>query len=169
MRKVLTATCLLGLLLAPSAAHAQFSLGVQGSWGDKTDWGLGGRATLDLTPRGIPVAVFGTYDYFWWDDIPLYDRSYWEVNINAVFVQMVGGPQAQSYFGLGLNIADFSVKERATGEESGTTDYGLNLLGGSKYKVSRLAPYFEIRYVIEGSEQLVLTLGLDVLLGREPF
>lgn len=165
MRKLLVATCLLGLFFAPSALQAQFSLGFEGVWGDDTDWGIGGRATVDLSPRA-PVALIGTYDYFWPSTVPLIDRQYWEVNVNAVYVQSVSGPQAQTYVGLGLNIADFSAEDRSTGETESRTEYGLNILGGTRYKVNRLAPFFEIRYTIEGSQQLVITLGLDLLFGR---
>jgi hypothetical protein len=166
MKKLAVVMCVLALMLAPATAQAQFSLGAQGNWGDDTDWGVGGRATYDLSPRGVPLAIYATYDYFWPRSTALLQRDYWEVNINAAFVQPVGGPRAQSYFALGLNIADFSTRDPISGESASTTKYGLNLIGGSKYKLSRLAPFFEIRYVIEGSKQLVLTAGVDLLFGE---
>jgi len=164
MRKLLLAGVLAGLILVPSAARAQLSIGAQGNWGSKFDWGVGGRVTLDLSPRRMPITLFGTYDYFWPSSPFGINREYWEMNFNAVYSQGVYGPQAQTYVGLGLNVAHAKGTAVATGEVDETTEYGLNIIGGSKYKLGRLAPYFELRYTVEGSQQLVLTLGVDLIL-----
>jgi hypothetical protein len=164
MRRLLLAGVLAGLILVPGTARGQLSIGVQGNWGSEFDWGVGGRVTADLSPRRIPIALFGTYDYFWPSSPFGINREYWELNFNAVYSQGVYGPQAQTYVGLGLNVANAKGTNVASGEVEENTSYGLNLIGGSKYKLGRMAPYFELRYTIEGSQQLVLTLGVDLIL-----
>ena len=47
------------------------------------------------------------------------------------------------------------------------TKYGANLLGGTRYKLGRIAPFFELRYIIEGGEQFVITAGVDLLFGTD--
>ncbi len=164
MRRLLITGALAGLLLAPGTAPAQLSIGAQGNWGSSFDWGVGGRVTLDLSPQRIPIALFGTYDYFWPSNVAGVNREYWEVNFNAVYAQGVYGPEAQTYVGLGLNIAHPTGTSILTGEREEDTNTGLNILGGTKYKLGRLAPYFELRYTVAGSEQLTLTLGFDLIL-----
>ena len=164
MRKLLVAGAVAGLMLVPGTSRAQLSVGAQGNWGSEFDWGVGGRVTLDLSPKRIPIAFFGTYDYFWPSSPLGINREYWELNFNAVYAQGVYGPQAQTYVGIGLNVAHPKGTAIATGETEEDTNYGLNILGGTKYKLGRMAPYFEIRYTIEGSQQLILTLGVDLVL-----
>jgi hypothetical protein len=169
MRKTLLAIALAGLVLAPSTALGQLYVGGEGGWGDRYDWYVGGRATLDLTPRDIPVAIIGNYNYFWPGDNILYDFDYWEVNINAAFMQRVYGAAAgyaAAYFALGLNISDFSSTREETGAKTSDTRYGLNIIGGTKYKLSRFAPFFEIGFTIDGSEQVKFTGGIDIALGQ---
>lgn len=48
------------------------------------------------------------------------------------------------------------------------TNYGLNLLAGVKWKLTRVAPYLEFMYVTESSEQLVITGGLDLTASELP-
>ncbi len=171
MRKLVASFLALVVVLAPDSASGQISLGAQGNWGDTFDWGVGGRLTVDLSQMGTPLAFFGTYDYFWPEDSDLLDRQYWEININAVYAEYIGGPQAQPYAGIGLNIAHTSVKGETLGGlpiDRSETNYGINALAGFKWKLTRVAPYIEFRYVIEGSRQLVITGGLDLAVAGIP-
>lgn len=168
MRRLPVVFCLLALALSPAALHAQFSLGFQGGWSTRTDWGIGGRATMDLSPKGTPVAIYGTYDYFWPGGTTLVEGEYWEFNLNLAFVQGIYRPEAQSYLAVGLNVANIRDTRRADGEVLvDETKYGVNLVGGSKYKLGRIAPFFEVRYTIKGSRQFYLTAGLDLVLNPD--
>jgi hypothetical protein len=70
-----------------------------------------------------------------------------------------------------LNIAHTSVKGETLGGlpiDRSETNYGINALAGFKWKLTRVAPYIEFRYVIEGSRQLVITGGLDLAVAGIP-
>jgi hypothetical protein len=169
MNRLLLAACVMGLGLVPSALEAQVSIGPQGSWGDRRDWAVGGRLTVDFSPNGPPVAFVGSYDWFF-PQVPVgINAEYWEINVNAVYVQTLYQAEAVSYVGLGLNVADWKAEGQSiTGEPIAPEDdtvYGLNLVGGTRYKFERFAPFFELRYIIEGGEQFVITAGLELIFG----
>lgn len=166
MRRLLFAACLAGFVLMPRASAAQFSIGGQGSWGDRRDFAVGGRLTLDLSPTATPLAFIGAFDWFFVQVPRGIDAEYWEVNINAVYIQTIYRPEAVSYIGGGLNIA--TVKSTRTIDDTlleDDTRYGANLLGGTRYKLGRFAPFFELRYIIEGGKQFVITAGVDLMFG----
>jgi hypothetical protein len=171
MRRLLLALSLASLTLVPNTAAAQAYLGFQGNWGDRYDWGIGGRVTVDLTPKLIPLMIAGSYDYYWPGETLTRDFDYWEVNVNALFVQRVfgvgTGGYASGYLGIGLNIANPSVTIKESGAKSSDTDVGLNLLGGTKYHVGRVSPYFDIGFTFWGAEQVKVTFGVDVALARD--
>lgn len=165
MKRLVLAAFLAGLLFTPRASDAQISIGGQGSWGDRRDWGLGGRLTWDLSPRGTPLAIIGAFDWFFQQVPVTIDAEYWEINVNAVYIQSIYSPEAVSYVGGGLNIARIKEERRTGGVIVNDTKYGANLVGGTRYKLGRIAPFFELRYIIKGGEQFVLTAGLDLILG----
>lgn len=171
MRRLLVALSLAGLTLIPSTAAAQVYLGFQGNWGDRYDLGIGGRVTVDLSPKLIPVMIAGSYDHFWPLDTFTRARDYWEVNVNALFIQRVfrvgTAGYASGYFGVGLNIANPSVTMRDSGDKSSDTNVGLNLLGGTKYHVGRVSPYLDVGITFWGAEQAKFTFGVDVALASE--
>ena len=172
MRRLMVLAFLAGLVLMPSMARGQISVGAQGSWASKRDFGLGARATLDLSGKRVPVAVFATYDYFWPNSPPGVNQDYWELNFtytpdlnfNGVDARPVYGGQGQTYLGLGLNVAHAKGTSVVSGEVDESTNYGLNILGGSKFYTGSLAPFFEIRYSAWSSDQLVFTIGVDLML-----
>ncbi len=168
MNRLLLAACVIAVGLAPSALEAQVSIGPQGSWGDRRDWAVGGRLTVDLSPNGPPVAFVGSYDWFFPKTPVGINAEYWEINVNALYVQTLYQGEAVSYVGLGLNVANWkaggqSIVGDPVSEED--TQYGVNLVGGTRYKFERFAPFFELRYIIEGGRQFVLTAGLELLFG----
>lgn len=171
MRRLLVMLGLVALMLVPSSAAAQVYVGFQGSWGDRYDWGIGGRVTVDLTPRLVPVMIAGSYDYFWPGETFTRDYEYWEVNLNALFVQRVfsvgTAGYATGYFGAGLNIANPSVTIIESGDKSSDTELGLNLLAGTKYNIGRVSPYFDLSFIFGGSKQIKFTVGLDLALASD--
>lgn len=167
MKGLVIAVCVAGFALTPAALEAQVSVGGQGSWGDRRDWAVGGRVTVDLSPSAVPVALIGAYDWFFPDVPSGIDADYWEINVNVVFVQSVSRAAPASYLGVGLNVADFKAEGEFAGQPIPPEDYtryGINLVGGTRYKFGRLAPFFELRYIIEGGRQFVISAGLDLLL-----
>lgn len=168
MKKLIVMGALIVAVMNPAASLGQVSLGAQGSWGDRHDWALGGRLTVDLSPRAVPVAFIGSYDWFWPDSPGLIgDREYWEINANVVLVRSLYSAEVVSYIGGGLNVAHTAATGSIGGSpiDESDTRYGVNILGGTRYKFERLAPFAELRYIIEGGEQFVITVGLDLLFG----
>jgi hypothetical protein len=167
MKRLAIAACLAGFVLMPGALEAQVSIGGQGSWGDRYDWGVGGRLTWDLSPKGTPLAFIGAFDWFF-PSVPR-NADYWETNVNVVFIRSIYRPEAVSYVGGGLNIARFKAEGTIAGQPytEEYTKYGANLVGGTRYKLGRFAPFFELRYIIEGGKQFVITAGVDLLLGMD--
>lgn len=166
MKRLVLAASLAGLVLMPRVSDAQVSIGGQGSWSDRRDWALGGRLTWDLSPSGTSLAFIGAFDWFFQQNVPVtIDAEYWEINLNAVYLQSIYRPEAVSYVGGGLNVARIK-EERTTGVVIvDDTRFGANLVAGTRYKLGRIAPFFELRYIIEGGEQFVLTAGLDLMFG----
>ncbi|UCF21065.1 MAG: hypothetical protein JSU87_06675 [Gemmatimonadota bacterium] len=165
MRRITLLIGLASALWCATSLYGQASIGVQGGWGDRFDWAVGGRFTYDLTPQLLPVAIIGSFDWYFPEALGPLDREYWEINTNAIYLQAAG--QTVGYFGVGLNVANFSAEGSAAveSESDSQTEYGLNVLGGVRYKVGRVAPFFETRYTFESSKQLVIFVGLDLLLG----
>ena len=144
----------------PAAGRAQQrpSFGVQLDWGSDPDFGIGGRGVFPLRslfPK-TPLDGIVSFDYFF----PGNNVKYWEINGNVAYRFRV--PPRSSlgpYAGGGLNIAHASV----TGVSgSGATKAGLNLLGGTTFKVKRstLTPFVEGRGEIGGGKTFILTGGV---------
>jgi hypothetical protein len=171
VRRLLLMLSLLAIALVPSSAAAQVYVGAQGNWSDRYDWGIGGRVTLDLTPKFIPLMIAGSYEYFWPGETLTRDFDYWEVNVNALFVQRVYGAAARAhasgYFGVGLNLSHPTATVKGTGESTSETDVGVNILAGTKYRTGRVAPYFDIGFTLWGPEHFKITFGIDVALDRD--
>jgi len=165
MKRLLVIVGLAGLLLVPGTAKAQFFVGAQGNWADDFDFGVGARAGFDFRQMDEPVAVFGTFDWFFPPSASGVDNTYYEFNLNAVYMGGVN-PKLDTWVGLGLNVARF--RSEVDGTEVASFDRaGLNLVGGARGKFgSGLGAFFEIRYEIEGGKQFVLTGGLDYTFGQ---
>ncbi len=104
--------------------------------------------------------VIGSYDYFFPDETVGVDPEYWEANLNVAYINQVN-PRLATWVGAGLNYADFEARNT-----QGFDRLGLNLLGGAKvYFGNGFAALGEARFEFEGGEQLVLTLGLEYILG----
>lgn len=147
------------LLAVPATAGAQVHLGPQLSWGGDTDIGIGGRVLVGV--ESLPRWDFiGTFDVFFPDDGPNDDLTYWEINGNLAYNFLI--EEAESifpYVGGGLNIAHFS-RDNDPGDDFSDTDLGLNLFGGTQFSASGVIPFAEIRLVVEGADQVVLTGGV---------
>lgn len=147
------------LLMLPNTADAQIRLGPQLSFGGDTDFGIGGRVVVNVkTLRHWDF--IGTFDVFFIDDNPNFDRDYWEANGNLAY--NFGIPEVPSlspYVGGGLNIAHRSREDLSTGADFDDTDLGLNLFVGTLFKGGSVTPFAEFRIVEEGGDQVVITGG----------
>src|SRR6266704_806826 len=143
----------------PSAGPAQRpSFGPELNWSSDVDFGIGGRGVFPLRslfPK-TPLDGIVSFDYFF----PGNNVKYWGINGDVAYRFRV--PLRSSlgpYAGGGLNIAHASV----TGVSgSGATKAGLNLLGGTTFKVKRstLTPFVEGRGEIGGGKTFILTGGV---------
>ena len=176
MRKLLAATSLVIIMLAaPAALDAQVHLGGQLSVADDADFGLGARATFGL-PTPTPLEIIATADYFFPDGAAGVDINYWEINANLVYLFKISGSIVAPYAGGGLNFAHASVSTDLSGlgvelpgelstSERSDSDVGLNLLGGAKFNVGSITPFGELRFELNGGEQVVLSGGVLFRLG----
>lgn len=158
------------LLLAPTPSEAQIHLGVQGSYGEESDFGIGARMTADLEQlikvKGVELIL--SFDYFFpeddWD-IPFIevDYTYYEVNANLVYNARLQNAAFIPYFGGGLNIAKGEVSADILGFSINAideTETGFNVLAGLKVPTNRLTPFLEFRFESGGGEQYVVSAGI---------
>ena len=143
-----------------ASAERIVQFGVQGSYGEDTDFGVGGRIIGNigqlLGMQGIEA--IGSFDYFF-PDCGSVDCSYFEVNGNVVYRFPLQQAIFSPYVGGGLNVAHGSVDFFGLGEAS-DTKFGFNLLGGAKFHIGIVQPFAEFRFEIEGGEQFVITGGV---------
>jgi hypothetical protein len=124
-------------------------------WATDTDVGVGARAVW--TTLGETVGLKGlegiaSFDIFF----PGNSINFWEINADVAYpFNIPTAPKISPYFGGGLNVAHSSV----TGF-GGTTDVGVNLLGGTKFRLGTLSAFGEGRLELHSGSQFVLTFGL---------
>jgi len=135
-------------------------LGPQLSYGSSSELGLGGRLHAHLRSPDR-LSIIGTFDWFFPDEPPGEDRTYWELNGNVAYNFRIEGTTAVSpYAGGGLNVAYSSRRPEVGGDGASDTDLGVNLLGGTLFGSGPVFPYFELRVELAGGEQFVLTGGV---------
>ncbi len=146
-------------LFGASQLDAQARVGGQLSFVSDQDLGVVARLHVGLR-SAERLAIIGTFDWFFPDEPPSEDRSYWELNGNlAYFFKVEGSSSLAPYAGGGLNIAHKS-KEFDDGRSASDTDLGLNLLGGTLFGRGKVNPFVELRVELAGGEQFVLTGGV---------
>ncbi|HEU5261392.1 MAG TPA: hypothetical protein VFU41_08225 [Gemmatimonadales bacterium] len=145
---------------APAPAQ-RASFGAELAYGTDTDFGLGARVVFGLRslfPR-TPLDAHVGFLYFFPDAPTGVDVTYWEINGNIAYrIPNVRGSLAP-YLGGGLNIAHASAS--SGGLSASDTKLGLNLLGGTTFKVKgTVIPFVEARGIISGGEQFVISGGM---------
>jgi len=167
MKKLFTGACVALLILTPATARAQVGLGGQLNWGDDVDLGIGVRGTYTL-PTTLPLEIIGTFDYFFPSvGVSGIDLNYWELNANIVYLIPVSSNVVAPYAGTGLNFAHASVSATEFTDMSvSDTELGLNVLGGAKFNVGGFMPFGELRVELGGGEEVILTGGAMVPVGR---
>lgn len=144
-------------LASAGVSHAQeggqVHVGPQINFATDTDVGIGVRLAGDL--GGYPGwELIGSFDVYFPDG----DFDFWEINGNAIYNLDVRSTTIFPYVGGGLNVAHRDGPGTGDGSD---TDLGLNVLGGVKFATDGpVTPYAELRGTIEGSDQLVVTIGV---------
>ena len=140
-----------GLLVGAGGVRAQVYLGPEAGFSTDYDFGVGGRIQTSLN-TSIPLDFQGSFDVFFPDG----PREYWEINGNVWYVFDIESiPEGALYAGAGLNIG------RKSGESStASTDLGLNLGGGYRFKRTGTQPFLEAKFTIGGSEHFVIGGGV---------
>ena len=140
-----------------SADHPSF--GLQLDWGNDPNFGIGGRGVFPLGSLlpGTPLDGIVSFDYFF----PGNSVKYWEINGNVAYrFRVPARSSLRPYAGGGLNIAHASVS--VAGVSASDTKAGLNVLGGTTFKVkgSNLIPFAEARGELGGGKTFILTGGV---------
>ncbi len=151
----------------PAAAPAQRArFAAELNWSSDVDFGIGARGVFPLESAfpGTPLDGIVSFDYFF----PSVSNApagssfhYWEINGGVAYrFHMERGSSLGPYAGGGLNIAHIS--STVLGVSSSTTKAGLNLLGGTTFKLtgSNLTPFAEARGEIGGGKTFILTAGI---------
>src|SRR2546422_471721 len=123
------------------------SFGLQLNWSSDVDFGIGGRGVFPLQslfPK-TPLDGIVSFDYFFPSVHPGVSAHYWEINGNVAYRFTVPARSSfRPYAGGGLNIAHASAGPSG-GTSVSETKAGLNLLGGTTFKLkgSKLTPFAE--------------------------
>jgi len=165
MRKLVAAVMVMGFaLLGASAARAQVRFGANLSWGSETDLGLGAHLSFSLgdMAKNQPVEGLLTFDYFFPDEAPGAESTYWDLTANAIYRFVPRSSGAVPYAGGGLLISRFSTDYSVDPDLSASkTDLGLSLVGGIRFKTAgTLLPFVEARFELKDNSQVVLTGGV---------
>src|SRR5207247_8801876 len=153
----------------PAASRAQRpSFGVQLDWGSDTYFGIGARGVFGLQslfPQ-TPLDAIVSFDYYFPSGAPSGTSvHFWEINGNVAYRFTVPARSSfRPYAGGGLNIAHASASATVgtTTVSASDTKAGLNLLGGTTFKLkgSKLTPFAEARGEIGGGKTFILTGGV---------
>jgi len=140
------------------------SFGLELNWSSDADFGIGGRAVIPLAslfPK-TPLDGIVSFDYFF-PSVPAgISGHYWEINADVAYRFTVPSRSSlRPYAGGGLNIAHFSSGPSG-GTSVGATKAGLNLFGGTTFRVrgSHLTPFAEARGEVGGGKTFILTGGI---------
>src|SRR3989441_10980893 len=147
----------------PASRADRPSLGLQLNWSSDVDFGIGGRGVFPLEslfPK-TPLDGIVSFDYFFPSAPSGVSLHYWEINGNVAYRFRVPARSSLGpYAGSGLNIAHASGS--AGGVSTSATKAGLNLLGGTTFKLkgSKLTPFVEGRGEVGGGKTFILTGGV---------
>jgi len=164
MRKLLVGLMALGFVtLGATQAQAQFRFGANVSWATDTDFGLGARANFGLGEfsKRNPIEGQVTFDYFFPNGF-----DYWELSGNGIYRFDTSAENLKPYAGAGLLYSHSSVNGCPGGYSCGSSDLGLNLIGGLRFNVkgTTAIPFVEARLEVRNGSQFVMAGG--VLFGK---
>lgn len=143
--------------LAPGRADAQVGYGAQASLGTESGLGLGFRLLFPtiVAPLGMDGTLDANYFFGGGDAVD----SWIETNA-IVRLPLPLSREFETRVGAGVNATFISLD---LPEDSDTdAEIGINLVGTLSLPRHALAPYAELRAVLGGAEQVVITGGISV-------
>src|SRR5213593_2999329 len=149
---------------APAGGSAHPSFGPELNWSSDVDFGIGARGVFPLQslfPK-TPLDGIVSFDYFFPSHPSGTSAHYWEINGNVAFRFTVPARSSfRPYAGGGLNVAHASAGPSG-GTSVSATKAGLNLLGGTTFKLKSgsLVPFAEARGEVGGGKTFILTGGV---------
>jgi len=152
----------------PAAGSAQRpSFGPELNWSSDVDFGIGARGVFplhSLFPK-TPLDGIVSFDYFFPSHPSGTSAHYWEINGNVAYRFTVPARSSfRPYAGGGLNVAHASASATVgtTTVSASDTKAGLNLLGGTTFKLkgSKLMPFVDARGEIGGGKTFIITGGV---------
>jgi hypothetical protein len=157
MRRVVAILAFLPLaFVGPTPAGAQIQFGPQASIGSDSGLGLGGRLLFPLRVGALGVDGAIDANYFLGGGTAV--DSWIDANANV----RVPIPLAQDFtfrVGAGVNSTFISLDTPDAVTTRTDTELGFNVLAAIELVRGHLAPFLELRVVVGGAEQLVLTGG----------
>src|SRR2546425_5769207 len=148
----------------PAGGSAHPSFGPELNWSSDFDFGIGARGVFPLQslfPK-TPLDGIVSFDYFFPSHPTGTSYHYWEINGNVAYRFTVPARSSfRPYAGGGLNIIHASAGPSG-GPTVSDTKAGLNLLGGTTFKLkgSKLTPFAEARGEIGGGKTFIITGGV---------
>ncbi|MCB9081659.1 MAG: outer membrane beta-barrel protein [Lewinellaceae bacterium] len=156
MKKWITASLLMMGMALATTSFAQLSVGAGLAYGT-------GVEELGIQVRGIygfNDTWRGGADFIYYLD-GAEGVSFWEFNVNGHYIFADSG-QLKTYAFAGLNFTHVTVDLGQFGS-AGNTDTGVNLGAGAQLKLSdKISGLGEVKYVLGGGDQLVLSAGVLV-------
>lgn len=154
---------------ASAADDKPVYFGLQGSWSEDADFGLGARVGVSLEEHVKNVELVGSFDYFFPQagdglagvDV---DLEYMEFNVNAIYKFSLKSSSARPYLGGGLNLArakggvGIDLGDYGTIDvEASDTAAGVNVVAGVLFN-ERF--FVEARNSFGGGETFVVSAGI---------
>jgi len=146
------------LMSVGTTAEAQVRIGPQASLGSDSGLGVGARLTFPLRTGALGIEGVLDSNYYFGGGSGV--DSWIDANAN-VRVPIPLAQDFSTHLGAGVNTSFLSFESGAPSTET-KAELGLNLLGTVGLPQSPFSPFGELRVVVGGAEQVVLTGGFSV-------
>lgn len=112
-------------------------------------------ADLRITTESLPVIVNPTFDFFLFDSPEGVDQTGFAIDLNALYDFGIDNEVFTPYAGGGLGITRYSASFQDSnfggfGFDGGTTEVGLNLVGGARLMLDPVAPFLQLNATVGG-------------------
>ncbi|MBI4914467.1 MAG: outer membrane beta-barrel protein [Acidobacteria bacterium] len=135
--------------MAEEGMFGPIKLGVQGTFADDTDFGVGARVEYSLQEMiSLPIDVVAFFNWYFPDGF-----DFWEISGNATY--SIPMDMIVPYAGAGLYYASFDAGSFDDSE------IGLNILGGAKFELGMgMTPFAEFRLTMGDYDQWMISGGV---------
>lgn len=164
---LVTLLLMMGIAIAP-AAKAQTDVLV----GPRLGLPLGDMSDLEATlfigagarivTGSLPVVLNPSFDFYLFDSPEGADQTGFAIDLNALYDFEIENEVFKPYAGGGIGITRYSASFRSSdfggfGFSSGTTEVGLNLVGGARFMLDSVSPFVQLNATVGGD---ISRLGL---------